>query len=111
VGNGKSILSAPDYVVQGYVQFICDVLVPGILQSFLRSDGIFNVNDANNFRLVVEFSAILEILKTRLPGNVVDKTILKLGLPLPMVGGFRLASTRKEFEDCVKDLIQKHQKT
>ena len=74
----------------------------------LRSDGIFNVNDANYFRLLLEFSAILEILKTRLPGNVVANIIFQLGLPPPMVEGFRLASTRNEFEDCLKNLIQKN---
>jgi len=101
VGNGRSNLSAPDYVVQGFVQFICDVLVPGILQSFLRNDGVFNVNDANYMRLLVEFSAILEILKTRLPGNVVANTIFQFE-------GFRLASNRNEFEHCLKNLIQKN---
>ena len=114
VGNGGNNVDSsdvPDYIVQGYVQFICDVLVPGMLQFFLRNDGIFNINDANSFRLLVEFSCILEILKTRLPeifGNVVDKTIQQLALPLPMVEGFRLASTRKEFEDCLKGIIQQH---
>jgi len=112
-GNNIDSGAVPDYIVQGYVQFICDVLIPGMLRFFLRNDGIFNINDANSFRLLVEFSCILEIIKKHLPeifGGMVDKTIQQLALPLPMVESFRLASTRKEFEDCLKGIIQHHRK-
>lgn len=98
---------APDYVVHGYVTFLCDVLIPGMLQFFFRADGAFNVNDANYFRLLVEVAGILEILKSRLP-DLLGRIAVQMQLPPSIVDGFRSAANRKEFEECLKAWIQKN---
>ncbi len=103
VGNANG--SAPDYVVHGYVTFLCDVLVPGILQFFLRADGAFNVVDANYYRLVVEVAGILEILKNRLP-DTLGRIANQMQLPPPLAEGFCSSTSRKEFEEYLKGWIR-----
>jgi len=107
--NGSSGDGAPNFVIQGYVTIVCDVLIPGVFQHFLRTDGTFNINDANDFRLVQEFARILEILKTRIPevlGNAVNRISMQIKMPAPMADGFRTASNKKEFENCFNALIR-----
>lgn len=109
VGNNSSQIgesSAPDYVVHGYVTFLSDVLIPGMLRFFLRTDGTFNVSDANYFRLLVEVSRILEILKSRLPDSL-GRIAVQMQLPPSVAEGFCSATSRKEFEECLKAWIQK----
>mmetsp|Transcript_10592 Transcript_10592/g.22627 ORF Transcript_10592/g.22627 Transcript_10592/m.22627 type:complete len:619 (+) Transcript_10592:2521-4377(+) len=109
--NGRLNGGAPDFVVQGYVTFVCDVLIPGMFQLFLRTDGIFNVNDANDFRVLVEFARVLEILKACLPellANAVTRISVQIQLPQPMVDAFHSANNRKEFEECLNALIRKN---
>jgi exportin-T len=102
----------PDYVIQGYIRFVCDVLVPGMIQLFLSSTNCgFNVEDANHFRCLVEFAGTLEILKNRLPDVyyqdvLVSKLSMQASLSQSIMEGFRSASSRKEFEVCLKALIQ-----
>jgi len=107
-GSSANAAAAPDYVVHGYVTFVCDVLIPGMIQYFFRPDGNFNPNDANNYRLLSEFAGILEILKIRLPdlfGNVVAKMSVQMQLPSSIVESFRLAIDRKQFLQCLKASI------
>eukprot|EP00536_Pseudo-nitzschia_multiseries_P003374 jgi/Psemu1/185823/e_gw1.52.10.1 len=107
--NGSSGVCAPDFIIQGYVTIICDVLTPGMFQLFCRTDGVFNVNDANDFRLVVEFARILEIFKTRLPevlGNLMNRISMQIQMPAPVLDGLRTANSRKQFEECFRALIQ-----
>lgn len=107
-GNNNSLNGggAPDYVVRGYVTFLCDTLIPGILQFFLCSDGAFNVSDANHYRLLVEVAGILAILKCRLPDSL-GRIAIHMQLPPYITEGFYSASDRKEFENCLKAWIQK----
>jgi len=100
----------PDYVVHGFITFLCDVLISGMLQFFLRADGNFNINDANHFRLLVEVAGILEILKSRLP-DILGRIALQMQLPSSIVEGFRSATNRKEFEECLKAWIEKNRET
>jgi exportin-T len=112
-GNGKgdangSPSTAPSYVVEGYVRFLSDVLIPGVLLSFWKDN--FNCDDANQWRSVSELAGIFEILQERLP-NVYYQEILvgkltnTFGCPTSLVEGFRVASNRKEIETCLKQLI------
>ena len=105
--NNSSSGGAPDFVVHGYVTFLCNVLIPGMLQFFLRADGPFNANDANYHRLLVEVSGILEILKNRLPESL-GRIAIQMQLPQPIAEGFCSATNRKEFEAYLKGWIQKN---
>lgn len=108
-GNNGSFNSgsAPDYLVHGYVSFLCDILIPGMIHFFLRADGTFNLNDANYFRLLVEFCGILEILKLRIP-DLSGRIVVQGQRSQSFVDGFRSATNRKEFEECLKTLTQKN---
>ncbi len=105
--NGSlNIGAAPEYVVRGYVTFLCDVLIPGMLQFFLRTDGAFNVTDANYYRLLVEVAGILEILKTRLP-DTLGRIAIQMQLPQSIAEGFCSSTDRKAFEEYLKGWIRK----
>ena len=106
--NNGSSGGAPDFVVHGYVTFVCNILIPGMMQFFLRADGPFNVNDANYHRLLVELSRILEIIKHRLPESL-SRIAIQMQLPQPIAEGFCSAANRKEFEEFLKSWIQKNQ--
>jgi hypothetical protein len=100
-------------VVQGYVRFVCDILIPGVIQSFCKDN--FNIKDANQWRSVSEFAGLLEILQKRFVDVyyqevLVGKFANHLGCPAPLVEGFRTASNRKDMESSLKNLIeQSHQ--
>lgn len=105
--NGSlNIGVAPEYVVRGYVTFLCDVLIPGMLQFFLRTDGPFNVTDANYYRLLVEVAGILEILKNRLPDSL-GRIAIQMQLPPSVAEGFCSSTDRKAFEEYLKGWIRK----
>ena len=108
-GNINSLHSggAPDYVVHGYVTFICNVLIPGMLQFFLRVDDNFNINDANYYRLLVEVAGMLEILKSRLPDSL-GRIAIQMQLPPSITEGFCSVINRKGFEEYLKSWIQKN---
>ena len=103
----------PFVVVQGYVRFVCDILIPGVIQSFCKDN--FNIKDANQWRSVSEFAGLLEILQKRLVDVyyqevLVGKFANHLGCPAPVVEGFRTASNRKDMESSLRNLIeQSHQ--
>jgi len=96
---------APNFVVQGYVTFLCEVLIPGMLRFFLHADSAFDVNDANCFRLLVEVTLILETLKNRLH-DLLARIAVQIQVPSSIAEGFRLATNRKELEECLKTWIQ-----
>lgn len=50
----------PLEVSTGFLQFLCTMVVPGVLQSFLLED--FNGEDANQFRCIAEFASLLSNL-------------------------------------------------
>jgi exportin-T len=115
VGNGKgqtdgsSPASAPPYVLQGYVHFLTDVLIPEVMISFWKE--AFNCEDANQWRSVSEVAGIFEILHERLPDAfyqevLVGKLTTSFGCPPSLVEGFRVASNRKDTETCLKNLIK-----
>jgi exportin-T len=100
--NGNTDTTPPAaFVVQGYLRFVCDVLIPGVIQSFCKDN--FNAQDANQWRSVMEFAALLEIMKQRLVDVYYQDVLLgtltnRLGCPAPLVEGFRNASNRKDIE-------------
>ena len=115
-GNGAtaSVAPLPVIVVQGYVRFLYDTLIPGVLSSFLKPT--FRVQDANQWRSVSEFAALLEILQhsQHQPKEMYDQEVLvgtvvnRLGCSLvePSVEAFRTATNRKEIERALKSLIE-----
>ncbi|KAL3917409.1 MAG: hypothetical protein SGILL_004727, partial [Bacillariaceae sp.] len=111
-----STVVPPDNIVQGLVGYFCEVLVPGMLQVFFASDNSFNADDANSFRCIAEFCAMLEIIKNRLP-DVYYQRVLTSKLSVcasanqTILEGFRTASARKDFESCFKALIQQNRQT
>eukprot|EP00980_Cylindrotheca_fusiformis_P024345 scaffold11783_cov120-Cylindrotheca_fusiformis.AAC.5 len=100
--------TVPAYIVEGYIRFLSDSLIPGVLFSFFKEG--FNCEDANQWRTVTELAGIFEILQERLP-NVYQQDVLArkltntFGCPASLVEAFRVASTRKETETCLKQLI------
>jgi exportin-T len=105
--NGNTDTPPATFVVQGYLRFVCDV-------SFCNDN--FNAQDANQWRSVMEFAALLEIMKQRLVDVYYQDVLVgtltnRLGCPAPIVEGFRNASNRKEIETCLKMLIQESSKT
>jgi exportin-T len=111
--GGATYIPPPSYVVQGYIRFLLDVLIPGVIESFCRDS--FQVEDANHWRSLSEFASILEILQQRLPSDVYQQQVLlntltnRLGCPAPIVEGFR-GSSRKDMEASLKNLIQESKK-
>lgn len=108
-GDADSASStAPNYVVEGYVRFLSDILIPGVLLSFLKDS--FNFEDANQWRSVSELAAVFQILHEKLPQVyyqeiLVGKLSNTFGCPTSLVEAFRVASTRKETETCLKQFI------
>ena len=108
----------PSYVIQGYIRFLLDVLIPGVIESFCHET--FHIEDANHWRSLLEFACILEILQRRLPSIyeqkiLVDIMISRLGCPPEIVKGFSIGNgggndTRKSLEDGLKNLIQASRK-
>ena len=106
MNNGRS--SDRQQVVHGFLMFVCDILIPGVLQSFL--DDTFNEQDANQWRSVTEMAHILHLLKERAPEAYQHAVLSRLGngnllCPAALLGGFRNASDPKEMELCIKQLI------
>ena len=125
VANGSgSIAPPPSYVAQGYLRFILDVLIPGVIESFCRES--FHIEDANHWRSLLEFASILEILQERLP-DVYAQQVLgdiltnRLGCPQDIVKGFAIGGNTngagqgvdalKDVESGLKTLIQESRKS
>jgi exportin-T len=95
-------------VVQGAVRFACEVLVPGVIQSFFDSG--FNEQDAMQWRSISELGQILHLLQQRVPDGYQHVLVVQLSgnlaCPLDLLGSFRKASVPKEIEICLKEWIQ-----
>jgi exportin-T len=104
-------LAPPDYVVKGFVQYVCNTLIPGMIQVFLYcGESSFDVDDANCYRCLAEFAGVLYILKNRLPTVycqevLVAKFTVQVGLSPSIVEGFQSAGSQKEFEGWLKEMI------
>lgn len=108
--NGMGIVPSPA-VVQGLVQFVCQVWIPGALQGF-ASHSNFSVNDMNSWRCVLELAALLDLLRERLPDIYQQEFVQgilsrKFGCPPEMVGQFASAVDRKAVEASLKVLLAK----
>lgn len=107
--DGNSRCGAPDYVVQGYIRFVCSLLIPGLLQYFAGRDSNFNVNDANQYRCLAEVAIIMETLKNRIPDVFYSDVLVatftqQLGSSPPVLDGLRCAANRNDIEVCLKAL-------
>ena len=102
--------SSNDVIRSGFLRFVSEVFVPGMIQSILRPT--FNHEDALQARNMSEFANILFLLKTRTQsGNfdqyVVRGTILTIaGCPPQVLDAFRQVSTQQEMELCLKETIK-----
>jgi exportin-T len=111
VGNdSKEANPAPATVVQGFVQFLCNILIPGVLESFAQPN--FSVSDANQWRCVLEFAALLDLLREHAP-QVYQQQVLvgilttRLGCPPDLVENFRLAADHKAVETSLQTLLER----
>lgn len=115
-GTSSSGSTAPDYVVHGYIRFVCSVLIPGMMQYGLGRDSNFNVNDANQYRCMAEVAIILERLQNRVPDIFRNEVLTapqftdQLGMSHSLLDGFRCATNRNDFEACLKAYVME-QKT
>lgn len=105
-----------EVLVQGMVKFFCDTLLPGMLQVFLSTSSHFNVDDANHFRCLSEFSGMMEILMKRLPEVykqeiLLNKFAVRAGFSQAVIEEFRTATNRKDVELAFKRLILELRKT
>jgi hypothetical protein len=97
-------------LVHGFLMFVCDILIPGVLQSFLVDT--FNEQDANQWRSVSEMAHMLHLLQQRAPDAYQHAVLSRLGngnlvmCPVALLEGFRTASNPKEMELCLKQLIE-----
>lgn len=114
LGKGKeqTATDPPSFVVDGYIRFLIDGLIPSVMLSFFKES--FNCKDANQWRSVSEVACIFELLQKGLPEVyyqeiLVGKLSAELGCPAPTVEAFRHAVNRKQIEGCLKNMIQQHQ--
>lgn len=100
----------PLVVAQGFVRFICDILIPGVIQSFCQND--FNLKDANQWRSVSEFAGLLEILQERVADVYYSQVVMGTlaGLPPALLEGFQISSNRKDLETALKNLVANEKK-
>jgi hypothetical protein len=111
-GTETSSITPPDYVVKGCVQYVCNILIPGMIEVFIvNSDNSFNVEDANCYRCLAEFAGILDVLKTCLPDVyyqevLVAKFTMQAGLSQSIVQEFQSAGSQKALEGCLKEMIK-----
>jgi exportin-T len=96
-------------VVSGFVRFVLQVFVPGMIQCFLSPS--FNEKDAIQARNVTEFANILFILKSK-QGNekfeqyVVNTSFASAGCPQHVLEAFPQVSTVQEMELCLKETLK-----
>ena len=86
------------------------MLIPGLLQYFASRDSNFNVNDANQYRCLAELAIIMETLNNRLPAVFYSEVLvaiftLQLGVPPTLLEALRNATTRSDFEACLKAVV------
>jgi len=101
----------PPSVVQGFVQFLHSVMLPGVLKSFVQSSA-FSIHDANQWRCVLEVVAILDTLRQRLPDVyqqhvLVDVFSTRFGCPPTILERLSTALDRKALEACLKVLLDR----
>ena len=101
---------APPGVVQGFVHFVHSVLMPGVFESFVRST--FSVQDANQWRCVLEVAAILDILRQEVPDIYQQEVLVelftkRLGCPNSVIEGLARARERKAIEVTLKLLLDR----
>jgi exportin-T len=100
----------PPSVVQGFIQFIYDVLMPDVFESFAQPT--FSVHDANNWRCVLEVAAMIDILREKVP-DVYQQHMLvglfsqRLGYPPSVVASLAAASERKAIEASLKAMLDR----
>mmetsp|Transcript_1749 Transcript_1749/g.3879 ORF Transcript_1749/g.3879 Transcript_1749/m.3879 type:complete len:1001 (-) Transcript_1749:62-3064(-) len=114
-GNGASnggsvvVTHPPQVVVEGYVRFITNSLISGVVASFLEEK--FNCDDANQWRSVSEFAAILQVLRERLPDLYLQEVLIAkftntFRFSPAVVENFRLVTNRKQMETALKTMIK-----
>ncbi len=100
----------PSTVVEGYIQFLCNVLIPATLESFAQPT--FSIQDANQWRCVLEFAALLDLLREH-ASPVYQQQVLvgvltkRLGCPTVLVEHFSMATDRKAVESGLKALLER----
>lgn len=107
--GGTAVTPPPQVVVEGYVRFVTNSLISGVVASFLEDN--FNCEDANQWRSVSEFAVILEVLRERLPDLYLQQVLIgkftnTFGFAPAVVENFRLVTNRSQMESALKDMIK-----
>jgi len=98
-----------DAVCSGFLRFVFEIFVPGMLQCILSSS--FNHEDALQARNMSDFAFILFLLKTRTQGDHFEQYVIRgclssAGCPPPVLDAFRQVSAQQEMELCLKETIK-----
>lgn len=106
----SSVSSLPSpTVVTGFIQFIHNVLLLGVFQSFAQST--FSIQDANQWRCVLEVAAIMDIVRVKAPDIYQQQVLVelfskRLGCPAANIDSLADARDRKAIEASLKVLLQ-----
>jgi exportin-T len=70
----------PPAVVQGFIQFVHKVLMPGVFESFAQPS--FSVHDANQWRCVLEVAAMMDIMRQEVPEVYQQQVLVEASLAM-----------------------------
>lgn len=103
-----NVTPPPASVVEGYLQFLCSVLIPGTLESFGQPN--FSMQDANQWRCVLEMAALLDLLRLHVPQLYQERVVGEIltnrwQCPSSLVQPFAMATDRKAIESSLKNLM------
>lgn len=107
--NTTNIVTPPPAsVVEGYLQFLCSILIPGTLESFGQPN--FSTQDANQWRCVLEMAALLDLMRLHVPQLYQDQVLVEIltnrcKCPSNLVQPFVMATDRKAIERSLKNLL------
>eukprot|EP00551_Chaetoceros_affinis_P005912 CAMPEP_0203663810 /NCGR_PEP_ID=MMETSP0090-20130426/1345_1 /ASSEMBLY_ACC=CAM_ASM_001088 /TAXON_ID=426623 /ORGANISM="Chaetoceros affinis, Strain CCMP159" /LENGTH=1077 /DNA_ID=CAMNT_0050526847 /DNA_START=293 /DNA_END=3526 /DNA_ORIENTATION=+ len=89
----------------GFAQYVLKIFLPKMVNYFVGAE--FNIQDANQYRVMREVVAGLADIKSRCSNEEFEEFISSCNVPTEIAGGLRQAQTPADMEACLKGIISK----